>query len=186
MTADLYTILACDPGPTLTGWALVEPTPRGRVRYMDGGKFTSKPAQFFDLLARIRDGRGIILDVVAVEAPEGYVHEHKRGKDLLATSNRAGGFAWSIAALQWSGTGTVAKKTEIYEFSATQWREHIFGHGRGNPKDADTLVTKACAMFVDDLPKVTNEHVRDAIGASIFAAAIFFRTRRPALSARAV
>lgn len=151
-------ILALDPGPTSTGYALVQGGLTPRVRFIEGGQIDSSCSTFLDL---VRDLGGIT--AVAVERPAGYVYDPVRGKHVVATSNVAGGLAWAAQSLGLA----------VYEIPAGGVRKTLLGKTRLGFKqakgDMDRAVKDALPLFVDALPARSNSHVRDAIAVAVAA-----------------
>ena len=142
--------LAFDPGPKTCGFALakLKPEMRGRPMFIGGGKVDSDHETISICL---RDHREV--DIVAVETPAGYVHEHARGAQLLETRGEASMIA-AIARV----IGLL-----VVEMTAGEWRRQLTG--KSNASDA--VIARACAMLASGLPKRSSVHTRDALGLAI-------------------
>jgi Holliday junction resolvasome RuvABC endonuclease subunit len=161
MGAELL-VIAFDPGPTTCGLAVVQRT-RGSARFISASNIPSTQAAVREALAT--SGASI----VAVETPSGFIHQHARGAQLLATARIAGMIVGQAAAL---GLATL-------EMSAQDWRRPFCGGGhRGVPGDA--AVKAAIRVFVTDVPKRTNTHVRDAIALATVASWNHLKAKVPA------
>lgn len=142
--------IGIDPGAE-TGIAVMELRPGARFRWLDHVRLNPKaPALHLALLINIWTP-----DVVAVEVPSGYVFEHQRGKDLLATGVLAGEL---IDRARTSGV-------EVVRASASTWRKALTGKGNAG----DDLVRTALERRTDNMPKRSNEHARDAAGVAAYA-----------------
>ena len=65
-----------------------------------------------------------------------------------------------------------ARGLDVLECTARDWRKGLCR----NPSATDAAVKRVCQLRIADLPKVTNSHERDAMGAAIWAA---LRSLRP-------
>lgn len=160
-------LLAVDPGPSSCGWAHVRMVD-GRAHYIDGGKFDSTRTYFVNVL------EGWATDVVAIEMPEGFIHEPFRGPPLLQTARVAGGIEWECDR---RGLRTIT-------LSATSWRKTLCGGAR----PGDGVIADVVRANVAGLPALTNVHVRDALGLAIVAGWIAIGsagTRAPSSTTRA-
>jgi len=145
-------IHAFDPGTSKTGWASVDVRGGGRLpittTYLGGDHVPSRHGDIRGLLH--------VADVVAVEKLEGIAFPTKGGgvvASLIASSNVAGGIAWSAATLG----------IRVVEMSAREWRRLVCR----NPSASDAQVKEAVERLVHGLPKRTNCHVRDAVGLAL-------------------
>lgn len=153
--------ISIDPGSTEISWALLEDIAGaqiGRARLIGCG---TRPAT----IAGLRDivtGACPRIDVLAVERPKGYIHEHARGAALLDTANVAGGIAWVAPLLG------IAR---VVEMSKAEWTPKLVGIPRVRGKFAgqagDVAVNAALPRWVEGLPKRSNQDVRDAIGLGV-------------------
>jgi Holliday junction resolvasome RuvABC endonuclease subunit len=143
------TVLGFDPGPTSTGWALIRPIfeRRERPRFLQGG---SVPSTLEDLAGILRS---LSPEAVAVEAPEGYVHEHERGAQLIETSRVAGEIIGVCHAL----------RIPCSRMSASHVRARLCRRPSANDRTVKTALT----VFMCDLPKKSNSHVRDAAAVAL-------------------
>jgi Holliday junction resolvasome RuvABC endonuclease subunit len=142
--------LAFDPGPKSCGFAVANLTPemRGRPTFLRGGKVDSA----FDSIRCLLDENSNV-DIVAVETPAGFIHEHARGAQLLETRGVAGRID-TIARM---------RSHNVVEMTAGEWRRQLTG--KANASDA--VIKRAVTMFAYGLPKRTNAHMRDALGLAI-------------------
>lgn len=154
------TVLAFDPGPTSTGFAVVATVAVGNVRrhtYVDGGQCSSTPEGFAAVLEAFPGVR------VAIEQVAGYAYEQARSAQLIATA-RVGGLLEGLARSDGRAVQTIA---------AGQWRKSLCGRSSAD----DATIKRAVGVFVVGLPKRTNVHVRDALGLAVVASWV---TRRAA------
>jgi Holliday junction resolvasome RuvABC endonuclease subunit len=136
-------ILGVDPGATI-GLALLEVEPRGRFRWVDHDAVRSENilAIWPDLL------RGFGAAAIAVETPEGYVHEHQRGKHLIATAVLAGELGGRAHGYGYN----------VLRASPQECREALCGDRSAN----DASVKAVVLLRARAVPARTSEHVRDA------------------------
>ncbi len=92
--------------------------------------------------------------LVAIETPSGYIHEHARGKALLAAARQAGEL---VGALRADGHTVV-------ECSAVEWRKALCGRGTAT----DARVKQMVRTRVSNWPARSNAHERDAAGVAMF------------------
>lgn len=148
-------ILAFDPGPTKTGYALAEGG-GARLRFLNGGALrsdlTSVEGQFNQAL---QAGSGPVM--VAIEKPHGFVYEPFRAPTLLETAGVAKAIEWFAV---WRGM-------RVRTISASQVRKIILGKVR--TKNTDRDIKAALANMVSGLPARTNVHVRDALAVAVAA-----------------
>lgn len=148
-------VLGLDPGVTLHGWALLDMPPVGRGRMLAGGHMPTDeiPARF----QCVREwyvcapGYAPWIEVVGIETPAGYVHEHKRGAALLATAVEAGRFI--------ERAGMMGRA-----LSAAQVRKSL----ARNHSASDEAVEAALRVFLE-MPKRSNVHARDAAAVALVA-----------------
>jgi hypothetical protein len=161
-------VVAFDPGPVWCGFAIAELSAayRGMVRYGDGGRCQSTMEAVRHVLeAALPPPNSAARLIVAVEQPEGFIHQHARGPQILETA-RVGGEIGRQAELL---------GLEVARLPASRWRHALVA--KNNASDA--LIKRACQMFVIGLPVRTNNHVRDALGLAIVA------LRNPSLATKA-
>ena len=153
-------VLGIDVGPTRCGWALLAPTTRqGRARFLDGGMVDSDLKSLLAFLKRY----GIDGVTLAIEEPSGYIHEHKRGAQLLETRGVSGAIGMAAKMLGVS----------VVRMTAQQVRGSMCRGGRGMA--GDDAVKRACALYVAEMPKRSSTHVRDAI---LIACCVLFNAGR--------
>jgi Holliday junction resolvasome RuvABC endonuclease subunit len=156
-------ILGIDPGVSggHHGWALLDATPgQRRPRFVAGGH--SPTAAVLAQLDRLTPE-----DRVAVETPSGYVWRYERGAALLAMAEAAGYLQGRAEA----------RGLRVLSPSAQDWRRVLCQ----DPSASDDQIARAVAYHVDQLPKRSNPHVRDALGVGV---AVCWGWRPPARQAR--
>lgn len=147
-------VLGLDPGTSHHGWALLEMPKVGRGRMLAGGHMAvAKVPEMFQSTADWEPAIGWTpwIDIVGIETPAGYVHEHKRGAALLATAVEAG------KLIERAGRMAVV-------LSAAQVRKSL----AKNPAASDEAVASALGVFLD-MPKRSNVHARDAAAVALVA-----------------
>lgn len=157
-------VLGVDPGPALTGLALLEfDALDPRPQLIEGDHVKSFPA----FIERWVIGHGV--DVVAIEQPEGFGNIRFNPQPVIDTARIAGGIEWLA----------LAKGIDVVCLTARAWRGELCR----KPSASDAMVTAAVVDLIREMAS-GNTHVRDAAGA---AAVVGFRAlgRRPALSMRA-
>lgn len=157
-------LLAFDPGPTRSGWALVR---RGRgllgkVEFVRGGRMDSTPDMFTTLLRDLREmSPGEPVGTIAVERPEGYVYDPVRGAQVIATATIAGGIAWAASA----------RGHQVVEVPAARVRKTLLGRARlgfwQQKGDMDRAIKAVLPSFVSSLPAKASSHVRDALALAV-------------------
>ncbi len=141
-----------DPGPTWCGVASASLW-GARLHFEWGERIRSHEPDVAAAIARVSTSA-----LVAVETPEGFVHQHARGAQLLRTAAIAG----SIATLA-RATGRA-----VLPLSAQAVRRALCGRGvRGTPGDAH--VKRALSVLVVGMPARSSTHVRDALAAAVVA-----------------
>lgn len=149
-------VLGLDPGTSHHGWALLEMPRTGRGRMLAGGHMAAvKVPVRFQAISDWIDSSAWTwtpwIDVVGIETPAGYIHEHKRGAALLATAVEAG------KLIERAGRLAVV-------LSAAQVRKSL----AKNPAASDEAVASALGVFLD-MPKRSNVHARDAAAVALVA-----------------
>jgi Holliday junction resolvasome RuvABC endonuclease subunit len=142
-------ILAFDPGPSTSGWALVGCYRIPRVDWVDGGTCLSTVSSVRELIAKYAP------DLVAVERIEGISYDRKRDRKLFETSDAAGRMA---AACEVSDVETV-------RLAAETWRHMLCGNGRMQDKQ----IARVLKTLTNRMPTRSNVHIRDALGLAIAA-----------------
>jgi Holliday junction resolvasome RuvABC endonuclease subunit len=143
----MTTLLAIDPGPSRSYWALVEVG--ARPRYVDSG-WCESTLEDVDRLFRSRE-----VDHIALEQVAGYAYEAKRTAQLIATSRVEGMI----------GAGAYSFRVPLVEVAASTWRKALCGKGNADGH----AIARALATWVVGMPTRTNEHVRDALGLAVVA-----------------
>lgn len=157
-------VLAVDPGPSNSGFAILEVMsgPGVRVTFKDGGHVPSSHEGFTAWLTRARffaaqDAVFIPCSVaVAIETPAGFAFGPGRVPMLLATGLVAGGMDWVARHL---GHRTVVA-------TAQQVRKALCG--KANADDAVVKATVRGQVF--GAPERCNDHVNDALAMGVFGA----------------
>jgi hypothetical protein len=153
-------VLGFDPGATI-GWAEVGTGPR----FINGGSTRDLSLA----LSRIREWSGFFLSakkdlpdpqfMVAVESvSKVYPRERftsKMATALLLAERQAGEIVATARACGF----------DVLEVSAAQWRRSLLGAGRAT----DRVIAQRLPLIVNDMPKRTNAHVRDAVGVAAYA-----------------
>ncbi len=155
-------ILGIDPGVRggAHGWALLSATRQRRPSFVAGGHSPTEAVL-------LQVGRLTPEDWVAVETPSGYVWHYERGADLLSMAEVAGYFR---------GRGE-ARGLRVLAPSAQDWRRVLCQ----DPSASDEQIARAVAYHVDQLPKRSNPHLRDALGMGV---AVCWGWRPPARQTR--
>lgn len=153
-----FYVIGVDPGPKKCGWAVIwyERSAASTARYVTGGMVESHVNAFATTLFGANANA-----VVAVETPSGYVHEHARGAQLLATARVAGELV-GVAK---------ANGRHVIELSPETWRRAL----TGKTTASDATIKRAVGFHVTEMPKRSNSHTRDAIGVAIVGASKFAR-----------
>lgn len=132
-------ILGVDPGPTRSGWALVDTaTPRkGTVQFLFAGH------------AELSSGIGLVRsDVIAIERPRWFARDINPAH-VVDTAYVAGYLA--------------GRHPGAVELAAQDWKRKLGLRPNAN----DAAVRSVVERFVVGLPKRTNVHVRDALGIAL-------------------
>jgi Holliday junction resolvasome RuvABC endonuclease subunit len=171
-------IFGVDPGPTSSGWAVVE-CAGGRLNFLEAGSgnldlVCDHVVKFLD-----PDSRGGQETYrFAVECPRPFFPVVRPGDDpgrqrglmisqatqLIATARAVGEIVRSALAR--------VKRDQIFEYTASEWRTAVCR--RSNPTDAQ--VKEAITRLVAGWPSRSNAHHRDAAGVAT-AAAWWVRTK---------
>lgn len=147
-------VLGLDPGPSHSGWALLESgaAPSARPRWLACGEIASTSTEIAALIGGQATAAGATPFVVAVEIISGYTYGFVRTSAINATSN----FAGIIEGL------AVGLSVRVERMPASTWRLQMTG--KGNAKDS--LIKRALLVLVEGVPSRTNVHERDAAGAA--------------------
>lgn len=146
------TILALDPGSTSSGWCLVEAS-RSRainVRALAMGEVESTPNALRELLVER------LPDVVAVEVLRGIAYPSKGAGIVgnLVSSSFAAGVIVGLAR---------AFELAVVEMPAVQWRRAVLGKANASDREIAWTIPR----LVDEWPKRSNAHERDAGGLAV-------------------
>lgn len=146
-------VLAFDPGPKQCGWAVAGRTgPTSRPYFIDAGNVSSE-LQAMSAHIKLWVQRWPSL-VVAVEQPGAYIHDPRKALDLLNTKAAA-------TSLEVMCRLHVPELPRV-SLTVQGWRRQLCPGVNGTPGDA--AVKHALGMFMADMPKRTNVHMRDALG----------------------
>ena len=161
-------IVSIDPGTAEIHWAALDRLPQRCARFVCGGHAPASVRGLSDVLREAGAAEDAV-DIVAVERPKGYIHEHARGAARLDTSNVAGGVAWVTPLL-------IHRRTvRVVEMSKAEWTACLVGRPRRGHRFAgqagDKAVNAALALWVDGMPKRSSQDLRDAIGLGVVALA---------------
>lgn len=156
-------VLGIDPGPSSSGWALLDFTIASAPVWFEGGR-TERMLALFELLEQRELAPRIAL--VAVE----------RAVALYSplANVQAMGTAWAgghVAGL------AEARGFTVVALGVNEWRQAFVGHSsRG--ENVDHKVEAALRMFVRQMPTRTSVHARDAAGVACVAARDWRRSLR--------
>lgn len=139
------------PGPERHGWCLLLVEPGQRPRWLAAGH--DDLADVGDVASATAERVGGRLMSV-VERPAGYIHEHARGAQLLATAFAAGAL--------WHKLGGRSLLGPCAQIAPERWRSVVCG--KPTPSDAD--VKRALGIHLT-LPARSNAHERDACGVAL-------------------
>lgn len=143
-------IIGYDPG-VHCGWALLEKVGL-RPRFVRGGVLDGRDA--VGLVRHLESQARTTF--VGLETIEGYAHERKRSKDLIAAAHIAGDIEGAA----------IAHAFRVFRAPAVTWRSYI---GVG-PNGSDAAIKSTLRILVADLPTLTNVHLRDAVGTAFYVA----------------
>jgi crossover junction endodeoxyribonuclease RuvC len=145
-------ILGIDPGSRLTGYGIIEESPRG-YHYIASGSIRIKADYFPDRLKQIFDG---ILQVVEMHQPEQMAIEqvfmHKNADSALKLGQARGA---AICAVQTAGL-------PVFEYAARQVKQAIVGKG-----NADKLQVQHMVKILLNIQGMLQIDASDALGISI-------------------
>lgn len=145
-------ILGIDPGPSLSGWALLERDGARPPRWVDGGH---APVE------QIISTQVERASLVAVEWLARGLFERKRHDALIDTARVEGGLDWYLDKLG----------VKVVKLSAGQWRSDVVG--RASPSDEE--IAERLRLMVSGIPSppvLTKEaltHALDALGVALAA-----------------
>jgi Holliday junction resolvasome RuvABC endonuclease subunit len=151
-------LLAIDPGPASTGYALLS-TEGPRTTHVRSGMIAST----VEALASL----GVAtMGAVVIERPRGAIFQAFRAGPLLDTANVAGGISWVAQML----------RVRVEELTAQEVRKLLCGKANAGNDD----VEQAVRANVAQMPRQSNEHARDAIAVGLVGAWILAgRISRP-------
>lgn len=144
-------VLAFDPGVHI-GWAHLTIVNDRLRQFRSGGTFDSVE-ECFTKIALAKEYAHLVA-VEMVSADGGWVHA--RG-GALAECNAIGGKLLGYAR---------GLNIKTLELSAFEWREQLIG--KRNATDA--MVKQMTHALIKGMPKVSNDHMRDACGVALAAA----------------
>ncbi len=144
-------ILAFDPGSEASGWALVYAGAANEpARLVRAGIVKSQLGPVRELLEDAGE-----LDLVAVEWVEGFAFGGGKGGGV-------------VAALVASAAVASLLGHRVVRLPALAWRQQV----TGNPSASNALVKATLPLFFANMPKKSNDHVRDAMGCALAAGRI--------------
>ncbi len=149
-------VLGVDPGPTHTGFALLDfSIPSSPVWFMGGT--CDDVETVFDTL----EGGNARPDLMCIERPRA-LHDPMANVQVMATA-WAGGIVVGLAR----GRGFT-----VQEVGQNEWRQALVGHSKRGD-NVDHKVEAALRLLVRQMPKRTNVHARDAAGVACIGLRIF-------------
>ncbi|QPK63749.1 crossover junction endodeoxyribonuclease RuvC [Methylomonas sp. LL1] len=123
-------ILGIDPGSRITGYGVVETTPRG-IRYVASGCIRVKAEDFPARLKQIFDG---VTEIIAVYQPQQMAIEqvfmHKNADSALKLGQARGA---AICA-------TLNQHLPVYEYAARQVKQALVGKGSAEKQQVQHMV----------------------------------------------
>lgn len=123
-------ILGIDPGSRLTGYGVVEVTPRG-VRYVASGCIRIQAEDFPSRLKRIFDG---VSEIIALYQPQEMAIEqvfmHKNADSALKLAQARGA---AICA-------TLNQNLSVHEYAARQVKQALVGKGNADKQQVQYMV----------------------------------------------
>lgn len=161
-------ILGIDPGPTRSGWALLDIF-EIRRRVLDCGHSTT--AEVIAALGSRWTNVGLLM--VAIETPG---HMHPRGSPAALVGRANGLIATTRVSAELAGAAERVG-LRVMHIRAIDWRRGIVG-GKGNASDAQ--VKAALSLQLVGLPGRTSSHCRDAMGVAMACAAVRYSHTWPA------
>jgi hypothetical protein len=139
------TILGIDPGPTKSGYALLDFTVRSAPIWLEGGTSEDVGA----LLDTYDPGPGML---VVFEQPRA-VHNPMANVQVVRTA-WAGGDCHGYAR---------AKGFNVLSLGVNEWRQAFVGHSKRG-ENVDHKVENALRVLVRQMPPRSSTHARDAAG----------------------
>ncbi|WP_446810034.1 crossover junction endodeoxyribonuclease RuvC [Methylomonas sp. 2BW1-5-20] len=123
-------ILGIDPGSRITGYGVVESTPRG-IRYIASGCIRTKSDEFPERLKQIFDG---VSQVIELYCPEQMAIEqvfmHKNADSALKLGQARGA---AICA-------TLNRDLPVFEYAARQVKQALVGKGSADKQQVQHMV----------------------------------------------
>jgi crossover junction endodeoxyribonuclease RuvC len=145
-------ILGIDPGSRITGYGIIEESPRG-YSYIASGSIRAKADYFPDRLKQIFDG---ILEIVDLYQPEQMAIEqvfmHKNADSALKLGQARGA---AICAVQVTGL-------PVFEYAARQVKQALVGKG-----SAEKLQVQHMVKILLNLQGELQIDASDALGLSL-------------------
>jgi hypothetical protein len=158
-------VLGIDPGPKVSGWALLDFAVRSAPVFFDGGTASSMAALFDHLaLTGVADNIGL----VGVEEPR-LVH------NPYADASPEARYSSTLAVMHtsWAGGRALgwaeARGYGVMPVGPNEWRRALVGPSRRGD-DVDTKVKATLPRVVRYWPERCSVHVRDGGGVAHFAA----------------
>jgi Holliday junction resolvasome RuvABC endonuclease subunit len=128
------------------GWCILRLTPGERPVWVDHGDKAST-AHVLRLATDLPSHHAI-----AIETPQGFIHEKKRTAAILSAGVEAGRMLGILGE----------RGHRVYSLAPELWRSIVVGKATAN----DAQVKRAVAQRLA-LPRQTNQHARDAAGAAL-------------------
>lgn len=145
-------ILGIDPGSRLTGYGIIELTPRG-YRYVASGSIRIQAEYFPDRLKQIFDS---VVEIVGLYQPDEMAIEqvfmHKNADSALKLGQARGA---AICAVQTTGI-------PVFEYAARQVKQAVVGKG-----SADKLQVQHMVKVLLNLQGMLSPDAGDALGISL-------------------
>jgi Holliday junction resolvasome RuvABC endonuclease subunit len=161
-------VLGIDPGPTASGWALLDFTIASSPVWFEGGN-TEHVLALFKLLEQRglaeRIGLVAVEQAVALWKPEANVQAMRTAWAGGRVAGMAEALGFNVAAL-----------------GVDRWRQAFVGHSEKG-ENVDHKVAAALRMFVRHFPVRSNVHMRDAAGVACVAARDWRRRVVPSVRA---
>lgn len=145
-------VLGFDPGSKQCGWSLADCT-GPRPIYLDGGECAATWEETGDIMSRCAPTMIAIESIVIYGASD---DRHTFRMKALAETAYVAGLIHGAAR---------SRALWVTELAARDWRKRLIG----SPHSTDARIKSTLQVLVANLPKRTNEHVRDALGLAIAA-----------------
>ena len=148
-------VLGVDPGPTFTGWALLDFTIAASPVWVMGGTCDNEIGALLDLLSPNPLRPDMRPDLVCVERPRA-MHNPMANVQLMAT-------AWAGGVIVGHAE---ARGFRVCELGQNEWRVALVGRSKRGD-NVDHKVKAALLAHVRQLPNRSTVHARDAAGVAL-------------------